>query len=232
MRHGNRTAFALRTRTAGEPEPDLTSMMVTQRAIRQDLRRLSACLDDLAGTGVPPARAAAITRYTAALLAEIRAHHENQDRIVWPVIAAIAGQSVALAPLTDDHQAIQAGVNRAGLALAAGLAPGTLDEARAAVGALCDMLDDHITDEQRQILPVMRRYLPADVYRRCEEQTWRRTSLPRLRFTLPWLARYASPDELRRLLAAAGWRVRLMKAVTHPGYARLERQAFKCRPPA
>jgi hypothetical protein len=41
-------AFGLRARTAGEREPDLTSAVVIQRATRQDMRRLAACLDGLA----------------------------------------------------------------------------------------------------------------------------------------------------------------------------------------
>ena len=110
--------FALRTRTAEEPEPDLTSIVVIHRAIRQDLRRLAACLSQIAASGAPRSRSHAIWRYTAALLAQIRAHHQNEDEILWPVIAATAGQAVDLAPLTDDHQAIGAAAGRASQALA------------------------------------------------------------------------------------------------------------------
>ena len=60
----------------------------------------------------------AIGRYTAALLAEIRAHQESEDDVLWPVIAATAGQAVDLAPLTDDHRAIEAAVRRVSQALA------------------------------------------------------------------------------------------------------------------
>ncbi len=82
-------------------------MVVIHRATRQDLRRLIACLGETAAGAVPPARAGAICRYTAALLAEIRMHHENEDHVVWPVNAATAGQAVDLTPLTDDHQALE-----------------------------------------------------------------------------------------------------------------------------
>jgi iron-sulfur cluster repair protein YtfE (RIC family) len=99
--------FALRARTAEEPEPDLTSIVVIHRAIRQDLARLAACLGQVAAHGAPRSRSHAIWRYTAALLAEIRTHHQNEDEILWPVLAATAGQAVDLAPLTDDHQAIR-----------------------------------------------------------------------------------------------------------------------------
>jgi iron-sulfur cluster repair protein YtfE (RIC family) len=89
--------FALRARTAEEPEPDLTSIVVIHRAIRQDLARLAACLGQVAAHGAPRPRSHAIWRYTAALLTEIRTHHQNEDEILWPVLAATAGQAVDLA---------------------------------------------------------------------------------------------------------------------------------------
>ena len=121
------------------------------------------------------------------------------------MIAVTAGQAVDLAPLTDDHRAIEAAVGRASQALASFRAqPRTHAELHASVADLRDMLDEHIADEEEQILPAMRRYLPAESYRWCEKQIQRKASLPGLRFTAPWLARYAQPDELTRLLATGG----------------------------
>jgi iron-sulfur cluster repair protein YtfE (RIC family) len=207
-------------------------MVVAHRAIRQDLRRLAACLAQIAGRGAPPSQARAIGRYTAALLAEIIAHHENEDEVLWPVIAATAGQAVDLAPLTDDHRAIEAAVGRASQALASfRKQPRTHAELPASVAGLRDMLDEHIADEEQQILPAMRRYLPAEAYRWCEKQIQRKAPWSRLRFTAPWLARYAQPDELTRLLATGGRPARILLAATRPGYARLERRAFAASRP-
>jgi iron-sulfur cluster repair protein YtfE (RIC family) len=225
--------FPLRAKTAAEPEPDLTSIMVIHRAIRQDLRRLAASLAEIAGHGAPPSQARAITRYTAALLAEIRAHHENEDEVLWPMVAATAGQAVDLAPLTDDHRAIEAAVDRASRALASFRAqPGAPAELHTSVIDLRDMLDEHVDDEEEQILPVMRRYLPAEAYRWCDRQVRRKASRPGVCFTAPWLARHAQQDELSRLLAAGGWPARVVLAVARPGYARLERRAFAAAAPS
>ena len=223
--------FPLRAKTAAEPEPDLTSIVVVHRAIRRDLRRLAASLAQIADGGAPPSQARATGRYTAALLAEIRAHHENEDEVLWPVIAATAGQAVDLAPLTDDHRAIEAAVGRASRALASYRAqPRMLAELLASVSDLRDMLDEHIADEEEQILPAMRRYLPAEAYRWCEKQIQRKTSLTGLQFTAPWLARHARPGELSRGLATSGLPARIVLAATRPGYARLERRAFAASP--
>jgi putative ABC transport system ATP-binding protein len=206
-------------------------MVVAHRAIRQDLRRLAACVAAIPGHGAPPSQARAIGRYTAALLAEILAHHENEDEVLWPVIAATAGQAVDLAPLTDDHRAIEAAVGRAGQALVSFRAePGTPAELHASLTELRDMLDEHITDEEEQIIPAMRRYLPAEAYRWCEKQIQRKAPLTGIWFTAPWLARYAQPDQLSRRLATGGWPARILLAATRPGYARLERRAFGAVP--
>jgi iron-sulfur cluster repair protein YtfE (RIC family) len=219
--------FPLRAKTAAEPEPDLTSIMVIHRAIRGDLRRLAASLAEIAGHGAPPSQTRAIGRYTAALLAEIRAHHESEDEVLWPVIAATAGQAVDLAPLTDDHRAIEAAASRASRALASfRTQPGALAELHESVTDLRDMLDEHIADEEEQILPAMRRYLPVEAYRWCDRQIQRKASRPGLRFTAPWLARYAQHDELSRRLATVAWPARIVLAAARPGYARLERRTF------
>jgi iron-sulfur cluster repair protein YtfE (RIC family) len=206
-------------------------MVVVHRAIRQDLRRLAACLAEIAGRGAPPSQARAIGRYTAALFAEIGRHHENEDDVLWPVIAATAGQAVDLTPLTDDHQAIKAAIGRASQVLASFRAeldapPVSAAELHASITELRDMLDEHIADEEQQVFPAMRRYLPAEAWRWCEQQIHRTARRPGLRFTAPWLARYARPDELSRWLATGGRPVRILLAATRPGYARLERQAF------
>ena len=121
------------------------------------------------------------------------------------MIAATAGQAVDLTPLTDDHQAINAAAGRVGQALACFRAePGTRAGLHASVRQLRDMLEEHIADEEEQIFPAMRRYLPDEAYRWCEKQI----RLPGLRFTAPWLARHARPDELNRLLATGGWPAR------------------------
>jgi iron-sulfur cluster repair protein YtfE (RIC family) len=203
-------------------------MVVTHRAMCRDLARLATLVTDMADPGQPPARVQAICHYTAALFAEIHAHHHGQNEILWPVIAATAGQSVDLAPLTDDHHAIEAATVQAGHVLASRAAePGIHTPALPAlVATLRDMLDDHIADEQAQLFPAMRRYLPAQAWRWCEQQIMRAAVPPGMRFTMPWLARHAADGELRALLAAGGWQARVALAVCGPGYSRLERRAF------
>jgi hypothetical protein len=209
-----------------EPEPDVTSLLVIHRAIRQDLARLSATLARSAATPLKSAQRRALRRYGSALFAEIGSHFNDEDGILWPLIAATAGQCVDLAPLTDDHQVIVTALGRAARAVAA------ITDARRASGAantvqeLRELLEEHIADEERQILPSMRRYLPSAAYRSYETQAWRRASAGRLRFRGPWLVRVSRPGELPAVLGPGGTRARLLLRAGRRRYARLERFGF------
>jgi hypothetical protein len=219
----------LRPRTSRDPEPDLTSLVVTHRAIRQDLGRLA---DALAATGeLEPGRARAVCRYTGALLAAIRAHHQSENDIIWPLIAATAREAVDLAPLADDRLVIEEATDRARRTLANFAAKSGSGAAalRASISELRDLADDHVADEEAQLLPAMRRYLPAQAYRWAERQIMRKAAPPGPLFIVPWLARYARDGELRPLLAAGGWRAKAVLALSRR-YARLERRALSNHP--
>jgi hypothetical protein len=217
----------LRPRTGRDPEPDLTSLVVTHRAIRQDLGRLADRLAAIGRCHIEPAQARAVCRYTAALLAALRAHHENENEIIWPLIAATARQAIDLVLLADDRLVIEQASGRAQRALACFAAdPGAGTAAlEASIRELRDLAGEHIADEEAQLLPAMRRYLPADAYRWGERQIMRKAAAPGPRFLVPWLARHAHRGELRPLLAAGGLRARAVLFFSRR-YARLERRAF------
>lgn len=214
-----------------DPEPDLSSLVVTHRAIRHDLGRLA---DGLAATGeLEPARSRAVCRYTAALLAALRAHHENENDIVWPLLAATARQAVDLIPLADDRLLVDAASDRAQRALKhLSAEPGADTGAlQASMSELRDLADEHIADEEAQLLTAMRRYVPAEAYRWGERQILRKVVGLGSLFIVPWLARHAQDGELRPLLAAGGWRAKAALALGRRHYARLERRAFSSAQP-
>ena len=184
---------------------------MTHRAIRQDLGRLASCLGD---GGVPSTRrTAALWRYTAAVLAQVRAHNEGELDILWPMAAAAAGQAVDIAPLTDDRHAVATVLCRAVRALdAARAGSGAPADLQTSLREVCDLLDEHLSDEELQMFPAIRRYLRAGTYRWCEKQMQRHAP-PRDRWFAPsWLARHAYRDELSRLRATCVWPDRILLA--------------------
>lgn len=204
---------------------------MTHRAICQDLRRLVTCLGDDGGRSAP--LPGAVWRYTAAVLAQVRTHNDGEVDILWPVAAAAARQAVDITPLIDDRHAVAAALTQAGQALAAARArPGALPGTQASLRELCDLLEEHIADEEQQMFPAIRRYLRADACRWCQKQMQRNASVAVRRFAAPWLARHARRDELRALRASCGWPDRILLACSGAGYARLERHALSAGPVA
>ncbi len=203
---------AVAARRPQDPEPDLTAMRVIHRAMLGDLRRLA---EDRGGQD------AAIRRYTTLLLSEIHHHHTNEDDLLWPVIERTAGQAVDLALFTDDHLALQTILTRCTAALA-----GDLAQLRKALGELHEMLAEHIADEESDVFPIIRQFVPAGTYQWCEDQIAKRAGLRQLLFTVPWLSSWATPEELDGMLDRAGSRFRLMLALTRGRYQRLERASI------
>jgi hypothetical protein len=184
---------------------------VTHRAIRQDLGRLVARLGEDRERSAR--QAAALWRYIAAILIQVRVHNEGEVDILWPVAAAAAGQAVDIAPLTDDRHAVAAALTQASQALDAVRAgSGTPADLRAWLRLVRDLLDEHIADEEQQMFPAIRRYLRADACRWCEKQMQRHAPLSARWFAAPWLAHHAQQDELRRLRATFGWPDRILLA--------------------
>jgi hypothetical protein len=96
------TETAVIVRPAGEPAPDLTDYRVVHRAMAIDLARLTRAAAELAERH-DPARMAALRYYLRAVFGEIASHHHVEDEQVWPLLVSVAGDRIALVPLTDDH---------------------------------------------------------------------------------------------------------------------------------
>jgi putative ABC transport system ATP-binding protein len=208
-------------------EPDLAILVVTHRALREDVWRLACKLAEVDGSDVSPGQAHAISRYAAAVLGEILGYHDTEERVIWPAVGAAAGQAVDLSPLSDNHQAIAAAVRGAERALTGnGDSRTGFAELHGLISELNAMVNDHIADVEQQVFPAIRRYLPAAAYRRCERQIQRAVWERGTRFGGPWRARYAQPGELSRLVPAGGPLARLRRSAACFEYSRLERRAF------
>ncbi|WP_202638525.1 hemerythrin domain-containing protein [Bailinhaonella thermotolerans] len=216
-------------RRSGDPEPDLTGFVVIHRAMIADARRLAGALAAMAeGAPPPPERIAAVRAYARPYLTEIHHHHENEDEVLWPVIEAAAGQAIDLAPLTDDHRALAPVLARAERALA-GLGPGgreALRELADALADLRDLLEEHIADEERQVFPVVRRFVPRESFEWCERRFQEKAGLGHIRFLLPWIARHTAPAEMDHLLRRGGLPFRVLLALFRGRHAALERRVF------
>ncbi len=208
----------VRPRSAGDPEPDLLGMALSHRALRGETRKLAELTARQGDGSLPPRREAALRRYLKILMAEVHSHHVKEDDVLWPVIAASAGAAVDLMPLTEEHGEIDPYVERI-------LASSGRERARL-LAELADLLDEHITEEERVLFPVMRRYVSAEDFAACEKQFQKGASLGHMRFILPLFLAYATADEVARMKKSAPPPLLIMLKLFQPGYRKLMRDVY------
>jgi hemerythrin-like domain-containing protein len=215
--------FAVTPRHPGEPEPDLMGFTLIHRALRSGTRMLADATSAIAaGQPCSRERQRAIVQVTRSVLHEITHHHQREDDVLWPVIVASAGDAVDLEPLSDDHSVLHKVLDRAAEALpqfardpAAGaplLAP-VLTE-------MADLLDEHIGEEEAQVFPVIRQFVSAGDFGRCERMFQQGTAPGQLLFLLPWIADQCNPAERDEVLRMAGAPLRLLLWLGEGRYTR------------
>jgi hemerythrin-like domain-containing protein len=213
--------FPVTPRRPGEPEPDLFGFRLIHRTLRSGCRLLAdATTAVAAGEACPPARRDAIAGFARNVLQEVTTHHQREDDVLWPVIAASAGAQVDLEPLADDHTALHAVLERteAALAVFAGDGPSAAGPLAVLLTELADELDEHIADEEAEVFPVITRYVSARDYDRCEASFRKGASLRHSLFVVNWALDQCSPAEAATLLASAPAPLRLLVRLTAPGW--------------
>lgn len=220
------TAADAQTRTA-----DLTGITIAHRMMRTDLHRLVPTAERIAdGEACGPKRAAALARWVELLCEEIHHHHTAEDDLAWPVIARYAGQAVDLSELSDDHAALDPlldGLRTTAAALRGASADGRADVARELarrLAALRDEIDEHLEAEERDLFPIIERYVPAD--RWDEVIAGVQKGGPGLRFMLPRVLAAVTDDEYASMRKEAGPVLVALAAVLKPGHRRRERLVF------
>lgn len=145
--------------TTTELHPGWSVQLAIHRAVRRDLARLSGALE--AGE---PSSAEAIRTYWADLATALHHHHELEDGVVWPRLAArLEGRADGLlARNAQQHASMSAAMDDCGAALATM----TIDPsaARAALATATEQILSHLADEEADILPLIpEAFTPEDV---------------------------------------------------------------------
>jgi hemerythrin-like domain-containing protein len=217
-------------RRPGDPTVDLLELRVAHAVMLRDLRRLAALAAAIAaGRQVSDERRArAVARYVGKVMDSVHEHHSAEDEVLWPVIAASAGDSVDLAELSDDHSVLDPRMDRIRAAAAALAAdPRSEDAATSlAVGLadLRDLLKEHIADEEQTVFPVMTEYVSVADWAAVTRQVRRRAG--DVTFMLPRAVDSAAPEDLAALKRAAGPALLLLLALVRPRHRRFERLVF------
>ncbi|GAA0798290.1 hemerythrin domain-containing protein [Spirilliplanes yamanashiensis] len=209
------------TAAAGTTEP--TGLLLAHRAMLRDLDRLTGLLAGTTRFGRK--RGAAVAGYLDDLCTSIHHHHSAEDEVLWPVLERSAGAHVDLTELTDDHAVLDPKLHRVRAGAAALRASGVAPAALAAdMTDLRDTLHEHIADEERTIVPLIRRYVTPRDWAAVEARIRRRGA--KMTFEAPRVLAVASAAELAEIRRDGGAAVTVMLAVLPRLFRRRERLVF------
>jgi len=202
-------------------------LLIAHRAMLRDLDRCADLAGRLAagGTRLDRKRAAAIADYFTDFCDSIHHHHSAEDDVLWPVLERSAGAHVDLTELADDHSVLDpklARIRSGAAALKAGqVVPAEL---AADLADLRDTLREHIADEERTIIPMIKRYVSDDEWNRVEATIRKRGA--KMSFEVPRIIAVSTGDELAEARKEGGIPVALMIKLMPLPFRRREALVF------
>ncbi len=182
---------------------DTTQMVVVHRVFRREFRLLALMV-----AGVEPgdtARSAVVSRHLTEMVNVLHHHHTGEDELLWPLLQARADLPDELL-VRMDRQHEQIGDL---LAKVEALVPGWSRRADPLTrDALVDLLkgvsvglDEHLNDEEGEVLPVVERYVTEQEWAQLGKRGMDGMSKPRLLVFLGYIFEEASDDERALFLA-------------------------------
>ncbi|MFC7533582.1 hemerythrin domain-containing protein [Actinoplanes sp. GCM10030250] len=208
-----------------------TGLLLAHRAMLRDLDRCAALAASLAaGFAVNShkldrKRAAAIADYLTDFCESIHHHHEAEDKVLWPVLERAAGAHVDLTELTDDHAVLDPKLARIRAGAAALKSVHTVSpELAADLADLRDTLHEHIADEERTIVPLIKQYVSDEEWNRVEAEIRGRGA--KMSFEVPRILAVSTPDELAEARREGGIPIALMIKLMPLPFRRREARVF------
>ena len=212
--------------------PDLTSYLQVHRALRASNGQLVAALGTAVPTDVTQRAAKALHRWFAGYQGELRSHHEIEDRLFFPALAArVPAYAEYASTLSDDHHRLDTVIDRLDAAIAT-MAGGTTQPNIARERALAhavemrDLMSEHLDFEDSDILPMFERNFGADEYADLDKQALKEIAVRQALFTAPWWMATAEPEAAAKTLSEAPIALKVVYRLTRRRYARLTDRAF------
>lgn len=207
----------------GDRRPDLLDYRLVHRAMTVDFERLATAAEELASRP-DRARMAELRRYLGAMTGEVVSHHHVEDAHVWPALTELAGDDVALAPLTADHEQLDPLLQ---LANELARSDEQISHLAGILHQVAHLLARHITDEERDLFPLIEARMDVPGYQELQRRFRANLRLRLLPFVVPWAVSHATAEERRSVLAEAPWPLRVLLAVFEPRFRRRQRRLFQ-----
>ncbi len=212
---------------------DHSGMYVMHHALRRDLRAFTS-----AARRTPldqPGTWRALAKRWARFVGTLHHHHSAEDQHYWPILrdATSARGTARDLVVLDDMAAEHAGIDPALAACTAAFgsmqdqpAEGQRSVLLERLSALDENLDQHLTHEETEALPLVQRVMTDEEFARVEDAISRSYPARMIPFLVPWSTYGLPPDVASTFMSSAGRAFVVLRALTAPWFARGERRTF------
>lgn len=185
---------------------DAFDMAVAHRVFRNELHRIPELIGgvEIGNT----TRSAIVGAHLELITAALHHHHAAEDDLIWPKLRARAPAGTeAIARMRKAHRDISDADARVTSILSSWVRTADAGIARQLVEAvteLSDRVDEHLADEERNIVPLINEHLTAEEWQKCAARGAEFISRKNLRLGLVLgglTFDASSADETRRILA-------------------------------
>ncbi len=181
-------------------DDDLTVVRLIHAALRRDLARFAAALD---GATLEAAGVAGLRCQWSVFASQLHDHHAAEDTLVWPALRQRAGTEAdtVLAAMTAEHLAIDPALANVDQVFdTTGDRPADANDLRAAIARVRDLLEAHLTHEETEAIPLVRRHLTSADLDHVAAVQRRQAGLRGAKVFLPWILDDAAPADRDRVL--------------------------------
>lgn len=190
-------------------------MPLIHRIFRHGLREVRRLVPEVAPTAT--GRARAVDAHLRFLLDGLHHHHTGEDEMIWPVLSERLGPEAHLvARMEPQHQRIDeevTRVRRVSSQWAERPVPELADALTAAIRTLLEVLEAHLDEEERVVVPLIDEHLSATEWEDMGRRIFEKFAPRERPIAMGQLLEVARDDEAQRMFADLPAPVRVLWAV-------------------
>lgn len=185
-----------------QTRPDIREMVIVHDLFRREFGALPGLV-----RGVPSgdvARAAVVVAWLEELATGLHHHHTGEDELMWPILLERVTDSALIRRMEEQHEQIARlhdHVAERAAAFAGGATPQDGEQLATAIEGLRAALDEHLGEEEREVLPLVERHLTVTEWEALGERA--RAGLPkdRLLIQLGYIMHKTTPADRAEFLS-------------------------------
>jgi len=211
---------------------DAFDMEIIHRVFRTELHNAPGLVRDIKAGDCK--RSAIVGDHLNFIVAGLHSHHAAEDELIWPKLRARSPAHAAeITRMEGQHRDIAEGVatmRHVVASWAASADPRLAEQVIPAVANLSAVLDEHLADEELNIVPLINAHITSDEWQETHARAAKFLSWKNLRLGLVlggYVLDAASADEGQRIMSNVPWPKRkLVQLLARPAFASYRRKIY------